>query len=772
MKPLPYIISIAVFVLPCSASLAQRTEPRVMIEETVVTASRIEESIASIAGTVMVIDKQAIDQQIQAGQHIGDVMGKLVPGFGVSSETNTHFNQTIRGRKALILIDGVPQYDNRDISRQLQNISIGVIERVEVISGASAVYGAGGTGGVINIITQRPSKDRLQYSTTIGLSTSLNKSGSDAINYSANQIVKGGGDKLDFLLSASLENIANFYDADGKRIAPEPAQTSLNDTDSYNILLKLGYDIDVDKRLAISMDLAKSEQKSKFGPNYGGPGVPALFGAAIPVSAVSGLTLEEQPNTEREAVTVDYQDRDFLGMHLRLQGFYRDRSYRFFPFGFSQNFLIQDNIAPFVGVQALPVTTVSQSTSDAEVSGAKLTFATKLNEQSELVWGADYSLNKGEESAAVYDVNTFFTSGGLSYQPSGEQLSYGPAVDTETTAVFLQGKLAPTSALTLRAGIRYEKISQDIHDTVPPLEALFFGQYGPSLLPLLPLLPAGTVLAPATLSGSKLNYNEVLFNAGFTYSTSSNSELFANYSEGFELPDAARILRDVVSTESSLPLLLQGLATPTIVSEASLEAVKVRSLELGWRARFNKASLSFVGFYNESDKTIDFLPDFTVALLDQTRQVSGAELVAEYKLSAAWDIGGTYFYARGTTENNALMRKTKLSSVEVSPPKATAYVQHTRERITVRLQALRLGSYDYDRVSNDTARSISSRSYTTADLTASVALAAGSLSLGVQNITNKQYQTVYSQWAGTVYGQTAGVPARGRMLSLSYSIDY
>lgn len=741
-------------------------------DEIVVTASRVEESIASIPATVQVIDQEAIRQQALSGQHIGDVLGKLVPGFGVSSETNTHFNQTIRGRNALILIDGVPQYDNRNIGRQLQSISTSSIERVEVISGASAIYGAGSSGGLINIITKRPEKGPMQFKTHVGFSTSLEEFSSDAHQFTLNQTLQGGGDNFDYLLSATLEKSNNYYDANGQRIAPEPAQTSLNDTDHYDLMAKIGFDIDSDKRLNITLQTVESEQDTQYGPNYGGPGVPALFGVPVPVAAVPGLQLAEQPTTERNALTLDFSDKDFLGTHLRSQAFYRDRSYRFFPFGFIQNLAVQDNIAPLVRATSLTVASVSQSTSDVETYGIKLTFDKDLNSQSNLIWGFDYTREEGEQSASNYDVNNFLGSGGLTYTPTGQIIDYGPDVETKTLAGFLQGKFTLNEKLSFRAGIRHEDIKQDVSDTTTPLEAIFYNQYGAALAPLAPLLPPGTQLQAATLDGAELNYDATLFNLGFTYKTTDNSELFVNYSEGFETPDTARILRDVISVNSALPLLVKGLSEQTVVSETTLEAVKVKSAELGWRGQIDKVYMTATVFRNTSDKTIDFLPNFTVAQLDQDREVNGFELSFETDINERLSLGGSYYRAEGTTENKQLGRDLDLSSVEVSPPKTTLYGQYNAELFSLRLQATHLSDYNYDVVRGANVNRIQSGSYTSADLMADIKLPAGRLSVGIQNLTNKEYQTVYSQWAENVYGQTAGVPARGRMLHIAYTINY
>ena len=50
------------------------------------------------------------------------------------------------------MIDGVSLNSSRSISRQFDSIDPFNIERIEVLSGATSVYGAGATGGVINIV--------------------------------------------------------------------------------------------------------------------------------------------------------------------------------------------------------------------------------------------------------------------------------------------------------------------------------------------------------------------------------------------------------------------------------------------------------------------------------------------------------------------------------------------------------------------------------------------------------------------------------------------
>ncbi|MEZ0131796.1 TonB-dependent receptor plug domain-containing protein, partial [Flavobacterium sp. LBUM151] len=60
----------------------------------------------------------------------------------------------------MILIDGVPLVGRSSGVLDLSRVSVGNIERIEIVKGASsALYGSEAMGGVINVITKRPKKD-------------------------------------------------------------------------------------------------------------------------------------------------------------------------------------------------------------------------------------------------------------------------------------------------------------------------------------------------------------------------------------------------------------------------------------------------------------------------------------------------------------------------------------------------------------------------------------------------------------------------------------
>lgn len=139
----------------------------------VVTATRTEEDPTDVPRSVTIIPREQIEQQATVGRSLNDILGQLVPGFGPSSD-RAFTENTLRGRTAAVLIDGVPQNTNaRSFDRELRNIDPSAIERIEVVRGPSAIYGGDSTGGLINIITRQPTEDEFVFRSEIGVGAAL-----------------------------------------------------------------------------------------------------------------------------------------------------------------------------------------------------------------------------------------------------------------------------------------------------------------------------------------------------------------------------------------------------------------------------------------------------------------------------------------------------------------------------------------------------------------------------------------------------------------------
>lgn len=75
----------------------------------------------------------------------------------VSSRGRTNYGMNLRGRSMMVMVDGVRLNSSRSDSRQLDSIDPFNIDRIEVISGATSLYGGGSTGGLVNIVTKKAS---------------------------------------------------------------------------------------------------------------------------------------------------------------------------------------------------------------------------------------------------------------------------------------------------------------------------------------------------------------------------------------------------------------------------------------------------------------------------------------------------------------------------------------------------------------------------------------------------------------------------------------
>jgi len=174
-----FIIAAAILTCPVCATAQEQTseaqqketkkKDSVRLDEIVVTATRSEMKVFDAPQDVTFITSE----QIMASpyERLEDIL-RTVPGvynfrnFGL--QTNGIVSPIImRGvgkNRVLFLVDGVPQNDN--FNNAIAWVSWGyiqkeTIERIEIVEGpTSALYGSEGLGGVVNIITKKPTPKR------------------------------------------------------------------------------------------------------------------------------------------------------------------------------------------------------------------------------------------------------------------------------------------------------------------------------------------------------------------------------------------------------------------------------------------------------------------------------------------------------------------------------------------------------------------------------------------------------------------------------------
>ena|GEM_PF-2073511 len=142
---------------------ATATAAPVVLDTVLVTADRATEVALARPETITVVTKEDIRNKKM--QNLRDVL-ENVPGvsFGVDAMNRTKFS--IRGtesRHSLIMVDGMRQAGEyaklMGAANEMERFSTNDIERVEITRGvAGGRYGADAIGGVVNIITKRPTK--------------------------------------------------------------------------------------------------------------------------------------------------------------------------------------------------------------------------------------------------------------------------------------------------------------------------------------------------------------------------------------------------------------------------------------------------------------------------------------------------------------------------------------------------------------------------------------------------------------------------------------
>ena len=723
-----------------TSSVEAQQKETTQLAPIVVTATRSAKSIADIAGTVYSIDQAEIEKQANAGRSTADIIGFLIPSLTPSSGTTSNYGMTMRGRAVQYMIDGVPQTGSRDSSRQLNSISPNSIERIEVVSGASSIYGAGATGGIINIITKKGSDDALSFESKLGV-TSGDNIRSDAMAYEAFQSVAFNQGDVSGYLGASYNKRGEFQDSHGDRIGPEVAQTDRQDTETVDVNGRLSWQFTDNQKLSFGAQYYNDEQDSEYGPDYG-TGLAVLFGAEPTLNAVKGLDLDTQPRTKRSNFNLQYEHQDLLGQILNAEAYYRSETGRFYP---SANYLAHSAI-PSGGTYI-----VTQSETDIDVWGARLALqkAFDLGSRSlNLTYGVDYDFEQGSQTAQQYNLGTFMASNGLTLDPQNEY-AFGPDVDTSKFGLFLQTQFDVTDRLNLQAGIRHERIDSEVQDSIPYSEAM-----------VADAIPTYT---PVALNGGTIKHDATLFNLGAVYHLTDAQQVFANFSQGSSLPDIQRMLRDVPASFT--------------VNSQTIDPIKVNNYELGWRVQAeNGLNASVTTFYNDSDKSLKFgRPNYTIEVLDTDERVYGIEGNLSYRLQPNWTVGGTMAYTRGQFKNTA-GKWQELDAIRVAPLKGTAFSEwQFNNDMSLRVQALAIGGTDKakkDAVKYGSTVPAEIKGFTTMDVIANAKAGPGTVGFGVYNVWNTDYKSVYSQAVESVYGAISSLAAQGRTYGLSYTLKY
>ena len=689
-------------------------EPAGVSENITVSVTRRTESLAGIPAAITVVSGDEVRRQVQLTNSLPDALGYLVPGLAPGSQSQSVFGQNLRGRRALVLIDGIPQATTRNVSRDLTTIDPAAIERVEVIRGATALYGDGATGGVINIVTRRPADGAIELTTDLGLNLSLSHP-DDSPGGSVRQTVSGRRGRVEYLAGASFDHVGSFFDAQGDRIPPDPhRQGGPADTTAGSLFGKMGFLPSPDQQVQFSINHFRNEQTTEYTND---PSVSALPPGTQKARTIRGLSLDDPEGTDNTNLSLDYTHKNLRGQRLHGQLYYRDYLTLFFPSD-GRAFAAQGNV-------------ISQSRLDSQKLGGRfnLELPSRGQRRPTFLAGVDFSDESTEQPVRVMDPAAYDASRGLVFRTIGDRV-WVPRIDLQNVGVFVQADWAISAQWELHAGVRHERASASVDSF--------------------------TTLAGNRATGGTIDYDDTHYNAGAVFHATNDLQIFANFAQGFSLPD--------------IGLVLRGAPNGASVATLPLEAQKVDMYELGMRGDWQVVQPTLALFYNTSELGTSSA-GFNQPVVRAPERVYGVEATLDVRPSARFGAGTTASWLEGKHDPNRDDIYTYLNSWRIPPLKLTSYVEvQIIPRWQNRVQVLY--SADRNRFGNSNAfgeRPV--ESYTTVDWLSSVEAARGVIRLGIQNLLNRQYFLRDSQLLRTG-GNLSYAAAQGAVFSLGYSIKY
>ncbi|MEH1832584.1 MAG: TonB-dependent receptor [Nostoc sp.] len=705
---------------------AQKPQPSVQNDEPielVVTATRTEETLENIPRSVTIITREQIQQQAQLNRNITEILPYLVPGF--LAPTGRPGYAGLRGGGVSVIVDGVPQVANSTDtfgSNVLTGIDPDNIERIEVINGANAIYGGQATGGLINIITRKPSRGKVTSTAEIGLNTSLRNS-EDAFGSNLRYELSGNQGIFDFFGGFSVTTQGAFYDAVGDRVANN---FGFDDTTTINPLLKVGVNFSEDQRLELRFTHSRLSQDTDFTDDPSTLDIPGIQKARR-IKKPDGLQIigyDDGYTQISTDTTLVYTNENLLGCRVQAQGFYRTTS--------NGGFLPYDNRLFDGG------TDITSQSGKTEQLGGRLQIETPFNQKKtiSLLWGVDYDRQQISQTANIFDTAEYDASGGRIYRKIGE-IPFIPSYTFNDLGIFAQLQ-TQLGNFIFSGGARYIKLTASVDNYT----TYNFG-----------------ITEPRDIEGGTLTADDVLFNLGGVYKITDEIGLFASFSQGFSFPDIGRILRrpeqGFVSLSDSVELT---------------SPIDVNNYEIGIRGNWNNLQASLSGFYSTSDLgfSLVYNENGRLETVRSPQRTYGIEASLDWQPIKTLRLGGTVGWTEGENDEDDDGKFLPLSSLD--PLKLTAYIEHqTTPGWRNRLQLLYIGNRS--RAFDEGVDPLPVTEYSTVDYISSIKLGGGELQIGIQNLFNTYYFPVYSQTTAFYY-DALNYAGAGRSLSVGYRISW
>ncbi|MEO6102631.1 MAG: TonB-dependent receptor, partial [Pseudoxanthomonas sp.] len=638
--------------------------------------------------------------------------------------------ETLRGRIALRLFDGIPQGSPlREGGRNATFTDMGIVDRIEVINGPSASEGIGAAGGIINYISSVPQKEGNEFRLLTRYSTQFSDDSSGwkvGLNFLRKQ------ENYDLVVGASVIDRGMAYDANDRRVGMNTSG-SVSDSEAKNLFLKGGINFGEDgvQRLQASYSHFKIVGNGDYIQVEGcRPGT-----CANPVTNTSErghIFGSKAEFNDFEQFNTLYTHGDFFGGTLVLNAYWADQAMRYLPENGDDRQLVKVD-ANFNEADRI----YDQSEIDSKKWGFRPSWTrTSLFGVSglELRFGIDYVYDEAQQRLAL--TNRLWV----------------PPMEYTSTAPYAQLSydLGP---VTFSGGFRREdgELHVDSYTTTPFRNSVF-------------------------VQGGGVEYTENLVNFGAIWRIAGGWSVFASYGEGFSLPNIGIPLRNIQVAGQSVDRI------------SDLQAIVVDNREYGFNWRGDRGS--FGGSYYDSRSpfgtSLSVDPATNDYVLNRApTQIKGVELSGDWRFNEQWKVSALYSRIRGKTAfwNAALNGDYPAGGLnkpigvsDINPDKIGASVTWnflSNADMTLsatKLLSRKLDATDVREFDGQTfAFHEDTHGYTLLDLSANYRTERfGRFTIGIENLTNRQYVLSWSQ-VDFFKNYFAG---RGRMVSATYEYTF
>lgn len=709
------IAATALVMLP-STGLAEDEEPAGSgqemseLERMLVTATRVAQGEKSIPNKITMVTAEEIQVQQVLITNPVDLLANTIPGFSPSRQKLVGLGETFRGRAPLYLIDGVPQSNPMNAgSRAGFTIDLGVIDSIEVVFGANAIQGMGAAGGIVNYITARaPADDGVQHYVEGGM-TIDDGFNSDGFGWRGLYRVGIRSGQWDFVGAVGYEERGLSFDGDGDPVGIDQTQGDVADSESYNLFFKGGFEPTENQRIQLMANRFNLSMQDNF------VAAPGSRSQGIPTRTIRGSTPGEPAENDVTTASLTYGNTALLGGRFTGQLFYQDFSSNFGGGTFA---VFQDpSIAP-------EGTLFDQSQDNSTKTGLRLTqrYSAVGGLPLQVMFGFDYLEDKFSQSL-------IFT--GRNWVPESK---------FKNNALFVQFDTDPLEWLTLTGGIRWEFAKVE----TPDYETLAGNRPDRQRV---------------QVQGGSPDFDEQLYNFGVVIRPSSTLSLYGTVSEGFIMPDVGRVLRGVNQFGTNVESFLD------------LQPIVTDNVEFGAELQLERAAFQLAVYRSTSDfgSLLIANPEGTFVVNRQETEVKGWDLSGSFEVNDWITLRGSYAELRGKFDSNRDGRlDADLGAINISPDRLNFSVDINPPGIwSGRIQSFTF----FDRSFRNAAgvETASFDGYTIFDGFISANLGAARISLGIQNLFDKQYITYYGQ-AADVNRDDRFFAGRGRTFMLR--VDY